>query len=126
MSCPNLALVHTSIEHSRDWCRRLLILGCQEPYAHQALHPVRWCGRLLKTTEPFLDRVRQNLGFPELTRRHKGLRAGAGLKCTFCSVAPQTPISPRSTNCCTVTRTSSAPMPATPASKSAPNMRAAK
>ncbi|WP_425048794.1 NAD(P)-binding oxidoreductase [Pseudomonas aeruginosa] len=50
MSCPNLALVHTSIEHSRDWCRRLLILGCQEPYAHQALHPVRWCGRLLKTT----------------------------------------------------------------------------
>ncbi|RTR50112.1 resolvase, partial [Pseudomonas aeruginosa] len=50
MSCPNLALVHTSIEHSRDWCRRLLILGCQEPYAHQALHPVGWCGRLLKTT----------------------------------------------------------------------------
>ncbi|MCO3604549.1 hypothetical protein FA157_32620 [Pseudomonas aeruginosa] len=42
--------MHTSIEHSRDWCRRLLILGCQEPYAHQALHPVRWCGRLLKTT----------------------------------------------------------------------------
>ena len=32
--------------------RRLLILGCQEPYAHQALHPVRWCGRLLKTTAP--------------------------------------------------------------------------
>jgi len=29
-------------------------------------------------------------------------------------------------NCCTVTRTSSAPMPATPASKSAPNMLAAK
>ncbi|MBK2548021.1 resolvase [Klebsiella variicola] len=53
MSCPNLALVHTSIEHSRDWCRRLLILGCQEPYAHQALHPVRWCGRLLKTTIGF-------------------------------------------------------------------------
>jgi hypothetical protein len=38
-------------------------------------------------------RVRQKDGFPELTRRHKGLRAGAGLKCTFCSVAPQTPIS---------------------------------
>ncbi|TEG29220.1 hypothetical protein IPC1338_31785 [Pseudomonas aeruginosa] len=56
MSCPNLALVHTSIEHSRDWCRRLLILGCQEPYAHQALHPVRWCGRLLKTTPGFLPR----------------------------------------------------------------------
>jgi len=36
-------------------------------------------------------RVRQKDGFPELTRRHKGLRAGAGLKCTFCSVAPQTP-----------------------------------
>lgn len=34
--------------------------------------------------------VRENDGFPELTRHHKGLRAGAGLKCTFCSVAPQT------------------------------------
>ncbi|OWI26522.1 resolvase [Pseudomonas aeruginosa] len=55
MSCPNLALVHTSIEHSRDWCRRLLILGCQEPYAHQALHPVGWCGRLLKTTAALPD-----------------------------------------------------------------------
>jgi hypothetical protein len=40
-------------------------------------------------------RVRQKDGFPELTRRHKGLRAGAGLKCTFCSVAPQTPASAR-------------------------------
>ncbi|OXU08968.1 hypothetical protein B9P84_26150 [Citrobacter braakii] len=61
MSCPNLALVHTSIEHSRDWCRRLLILGCQEPYAHQALHPVRWCGRLLKTT--FLTHAREGYRF---------------------------------------------------------------
>ncbi|EFB8858106.1 resolvase [Escherichia coli] len=58
MSCPNLALVHTSIEHSRDWCRRLLILGCQEPYAHQALHPVRWCGRLLKTTGAALPDIK--------------------------------------------------------------------
>eukprot|EP01083_Nonionella_stella_P040364 109593_1 len=31
-------------------------------------------------------------------------------------------MSPRSTSCCTATRTSSAPMPATPASKSAPSM----
>ncbi|HBP5172445.1 TPA: hypothetical protein L5674_006374 [Pseudomonas aeruginosa] len=66
MSCPNLALVHTSIEHSRDWCRRLLILGCQEPYAHQALHPVRWCGRLLKTTLASVPaRVRQKDPFVE-------------------------------------------------------------
>ncbi|EOV8412242.1 hypothetical protein ACOR70_004118, partial [Providencia stuartii] len=63
MSCPNLALVHTSIEHSRDWCRRLLILGCQEPYAHQALHPVRWCGRLLKTTFSRLIESTNKRGF---------------------------------------------------------------
>ncbi|WP_418884009.1 hypothetical protein, partial [Burkholderia vietnamiensis] len=65
MSCPNLALVHTSIEHSRDWCRRLLILGCQEPYAHQALHPVRWCGRLLKTTPGVFAPVIENAKRPD-------------------------------------------------------------
>lgn len=50
MSCPNLALVHTSIEHSRDWCRSLLILNCQELAAQQPLRPINWCSRLLKMT----------------------------------------------------------------------------
>ncbi|TXH86061.1 MAG: hypothetical protein E6Q71_07240 [Pseudomonas sp.] len=77
MSCPNLALVHTSIEHSRDWCRRLLILGCQEPYAHQALHPVRWCGRLLKTTRrkphaPPFDPLRRRARKPAGVAGHQG------------------------------------------------------
>src|SRR5699024_2389341 len=31
----HLALVHTSIENSRDWCRSLLILNCQELAAQQ-------------------------------------------------------------------------------------------
>ncbi|EFO3621001.1 hypothetical protein C2D33_23235 [Escherichia coli] len=58
-------MVHTSIEHSRDWCRSLLILNCQELAAQQPLRPINWCSRLLK-----------------MTRR---------LKCTFCSVVPQSP-----------------------------------
>src|SRR5690606_40880442 len=45
-----LALVHTSIEHSRDWCRSLLILNCQELAAQQPLRPINWCSRLLKMT----------------------------------------------------------------------------
>ncbi|RBZ13099.1 resolvase [Klebsiella pneumoniae] len=49
--CSHLALVHTSIEHSRDWCRWLLILRCQESPAHLALRPVNWCSRLLKMTK---------------------------------------------------------------------------
>ncbi|EFA3421229.1 resolvase, partial [Escherichia coli] len=44
----HLALVHTSIEHSRDWCRSLLILNCQELAAQQPLRPINWCSRLLK------------------------------------------------------------------------------
>ncbi len=47
----HLALVHTSIEHSRDWCRSLLILNCQELAAQQPLRPINWCSRLLKMTE---------------------------------------------------------------------------
>ncbi|QDY05186.1 hypothetical protein FF962_30520 [Pseudomonas aeruginosa] len=51
----HLALVHTSIEHSRDWCRSLLILNCQELAAQQPLRPINWCSRLLKMThEVFL------------------------------------------------------------------------
>ena len=42
----HLALVHTSIEHSRDWCRSLLILNCQELAAQQPLRPINWCSRL--------------------------------------------------------------------------------
>ncbi|WP_442961002.1 hypothetical protein, partial [Pseudomonas aeruginosa] len=42
--------VHTSIEHSRDWCRSLLILNCQELAAQQPLRPINWCSRLLKMT----------------------------------------------------------------------------
>ncbi|PCF98621.1 hypothetical protein CPA58_22845 [Klebsiella pneumoniae] len=41
---------HTSIEHSRDWCRSLLILNCQELAAQQPLRPINWCSRLLKMT----------------------------------------------------------------------------
>ncbi|RVQ99922.1 resolvase [Enterobacter hormaechei] len=48
--CSHLALVHTSIEHSRDWCRSLLILNCQELAAQQPLRPINWCSRLLKMT----------------------------------------------------------------------------
>ncbi|RRW09096.1 resolvase [Stutzerimonas stutzeri] len=48
----HLALVHTSIEHSRDWCRSLLILNCQELAAQQPLRPINWCSRLLKMTKP--------------------------------------------------------------------------
>ncbi|EBS4270033.1 TPA: resolvase, partial [Klebsiella pneumoniae] len=40
----------TSIEHSRDWCRSLLILNCQELAAQQPLRPINWCSRLLKMT----------------------------------------------------------------------------
>lgn len=47
----HLALVHTSIEHSRDWCRSLLILNCQELAAQQPLRPINWCSRLLKMTQ---------------------------------------------------------------------------
>ncbi|QBC34058.1 resolvase [Pandoraea sp. XY-2] len=47
----HLALVHTSIEHSRDWCRSLLILNCQELAAQQPLRPINWCSRLLKMTK---------------------------------------------------------------------------
>ncbi len=36
---------HTSIEHSRDWCRSLLILNCQELAAQQPLRPINWCSR---------------------------------------------------------------------------------
>ncbi|OPD75101.1 hypothetical protein AO915_32605, partial [Pseudomonas aeruginosa] len=43
-------MVHTSIEHSRDWCRSLLILNCQELAAQQPLRPINWCSRLLKMT----------------------------------------------------------------------------
>ena len=32
----------TSIEHSRDWCRSLLILNCQELAAQQPLRPINW------------------------------------------------------------------------------------
>ncbi|HBY5877297.1 TPA: hypothetical protein MIZ39_22460 [Klebsiella pneumoniae] len=46
----HLALVHTSIEHSRDWCRSLLILDCQELAAQQPPHLINWCIRLLKMT----------------------------------------------------------------------------
>ncbi|OUK71129.1 hypothetical protein BZY52_26105, partial [Enterobacter hormaechei] len=42
---------HTSIEHSRDWCRSLLILNCQELAAQQPLRPINWCSRLLKMTD---------------------------------------------------------------------------
>ncbi|MVD52209.1 resolvase [Proteus mirabilis] len=42
--------MHTSIEHSRDWCRSLLILNCQELAAQQPLRPINWCSRLLKMT----------------------------------------------------------------------------
>ncbi|ORL54857.1 resolvase [Pseudomonas aeruginosa] len=42
---------HTSIEHSRDWCRSLLILNCQELAAQQPLRPINWCSRLLKMTQ---------------------------------------------------------------------------
>ncbi|PNO58128.1 resolvase [Aeromonas caviae] len=49
----HLALVHTSIEHSRDWCRSLLILNCQELAAQQPLRPINWCSRLLKMTCSF-------------------------------------------------------------------------
>ncbi|VCW39080.1 Putative transposase (identified by ISEscan HMM) [Klebsiella pneumoniae] len=45
----HLAL-RTSIEHSRDWCRSLLILNCQELAAQQPLRPINWCSRLLKMT----------------------------------------------------------------------------
>src|SRR5690625_7297464 len=41
---------HTSIEHSRDWCRSLLILNCQELAAQQPLRPINWCSRLMKMT----------------------------------------------------------------------------
>ncbi|OPE26163.1 resolvase [Pseudomonas aeruginosa] len=51
----HLALVHTSIEHSRDWCRSLLILNCQELAAQQPLRPINWCSRLLKMTRPALS-----------------------------------------------------------------------
>ncbi|MBI2779486.1 MAG: aminotransferase class V-fold PLP-dependent enzyme [Gammaproteobacteria bacterium] len=59
---PYLALVHTSIEHSRDWCSRLLKSGCQEPSAQRALSPVSWCSRLLKTT-PGTENVPAIVGF---------------------------------------------------------------
>ncbi|NBK41377.1 hypothetical protein EON09_22910 [Pseudomonas soli] len=62
-------MVHTSIEHRRVSCRGVLISGCQEPYAQQASCLVDWCSRLLKMTEPFLDRVRQNLRFVEPLHR---------------------------------------------------------
>ncbi|MCW8162978.1 resolvase [Stutzerimonas stutzeri] len=55
--CPHLALVHTSIEHSRHWCRGLLILRCQEPSSHLALCPVNWCSRLLKMTFEVVPRA---------------------------------------------------------------------
>ncbi|MBY5183623.1 hypothetical protein FP377_27120 [Klebsiella pneumoniae] len=35
---------------SRDWCRSLLILNCQELAAQQPLRPINWCSRLLKMT----------------------------------------------------------------------------
>nr|ATZ71553.1 hypothetical protein [Enterobacter sp. HP19] len=40
-------------------------MGCQEPYAHQALHPVRWCGRLLKTTPGVFAPVIENAKRPD-------------------------------------------------------------
>ncbi|EPV1498425.1 TPA: hypothetical protein ACXJFH_004843, partial [Enterobacter kobei] len=50
-----LNTVHTSIEHKRAWCGRLLILGCQEPPAQQPSNPVNWCNRLLKMTPAILS-----------------------------------------------------------------------
>ncbi|OPD94297.1 resolvase [Pseudomonas aeruginosa] len=51
MTAANLCnRAHTSIEHSRDWCRSLLILNCQELAAQQPLRPINWCSRLLKMT----------------------------------------------------------------------------
>ncbi|QGY23113.1 resolvase (plasmid) [Escherichia coli] len=54
----HLALVHTSIEHSRDWCRSLLILNCQELAAQQPLRPINWCSRLRELTHPCPARAR--------------------------------------------------------------------
>ena len=46
-----LALVHTTTEHSRDWCIGLLTFFCQKSYAQTVSNPVSRCSRLLKTTE---------------------------------------------------------------------------
>ncbi|EEO1333791.1 resolvase [Escherichia coli] len=46
----SLTLQQCRIEHSRDWCRSLLILNCQELAAQQPLRPINWCSRLLKMT----------------------------------------------------------------------------
>ncbi|RZF94975.1 resolvase [Klebsiella pneumoniae] len=50
--------MHTSIEHSRDWCRSLLILNCQELAAQQPLRPINWCSRLLKMTGAALPDIK--------------------------------------------------------------------
>ncbi|EAO8161132.1 resolvase [Salmonella enterica] len=57
----HLALVHTSIEHSRDWCRSLLILNCQELAAQQPLRPINWCSRLLKMTLGLLFNIKNGV-----------------------------------------------------------------
>ncbi|RWT46423.1 hypothetical protein DN464_09630, partial [Enterobacter cloacae] len=60
--------VHTSIEHSRDWCRSLLILNCQELAAQQPLRPINWCSRLLKMTKNCDVFIRsENHRFPNMT-----------------------------------------------------------
>ncbi|WP_423810931.1 SDR family oxidoreductase [Pseudomonas aeruginosa] len=51
--------MHTSIEHSRDWCRSLLILNCQELAAQQPLRPINWCSRLLKMTMAALTHLKK-------------------------------------------------------------------
>lgn len=75
---------------------------------------------------------------PEMHQAKKGNQYYFGMKVTsvwmtsrgwciaWLARRPTWRMSPRSTNCCMAWRTSSAPMPVTPGSKSAQNMRAAK
>ncbi len=73
----HLALVHTSIEHSRDWCRSLLILNCQELAAQQPLRPINWCSRLLKMTiRAICGDVQENGGFLDRSAGFRFFMAG--------------------------------------------------
>ncbi|MCO6434392.1 MAG: hypothetical protein J5I87_08925 [Nitrosomonas nitrosa] len=65
-----LALVHTSIKHSQDWCGWLLISGYQESSAQQPLRPINWCSPLLKMIGQ-LPSVRKTVVFR--TRPSKGI-----------------------------------------------------
>ncbi|AYZ61753.1 SulP family inorganic anion transporter [Pseudomonas aeruginosa] len=65
------------MEHSRDWCRSLLILNCQELAAQQPLRPINWCSRLLKMT---LALIPEAIAFSIIA----GVDPKVGLYASFC------------------------------------------